>query len=192
MNEHFDPTKSALDLILFRALKTYDDQQILTWLVDDSPLLRIAAATELHVRATASNFEAVSKLTKSPRHEHRLAATRVLSQFGTPSCPFAKESFKLLRKLMTDRYFEVRAEAIAAVGQLASLGHQPPIELAEAVIAHAKDGCSTVREAVAYALLSLHSPDSQRTLAVLSQDPDADVREAADFSADARRELSEV
>ena len=177
-----DVTTSTLALILFKALRNYDDDHILNWLQDDDPIIRQAAATELHFRPSEQNFQHILVLGKSTRHEHRVACAVALSQFGTPTCDFADRSFDLLAELTMDLYFEVRASAIHAIGYLATLGKCPPTGLIQQMISQVSHVRPEVREALGFALLSIRDQNADLTLRKLADDDDSEVREAAEFS----------
>ena len=189
MLDDIDPTDSALRLILLEAVKSYDDDQLLAWLENDEPMLRTAAARELHLRPGDKCFEHIAKLCRSTRFEAREVAAFVLGQFGTPSCPYAQRSLDLLERLLDDDYFEVQIAAVSALGQLASLGHEPPKKIQAAIIGLSGHSRPGIRSAVAYALLSFGSKRVGSTLQRLLEDDNPTVRDAAEFCFAARREL---
>ena len=189
MLDSVDVTESPLRLILFKALRSYDDRQLLAWLEDRDPILRTAAARELQMRSGDQVFEHIKTLCRSSRHETREAAAFALGQLGTPACPYAEASFDLLSDLLRDEYYEVRSQAIAAIGQLATLGHQPKSGLKKRLLEFAADPEPAIRVAVAYSLLSLRDRRIDAVIQRLLDDEDATVRDAAVFTLQARSEL---
>ena len=192
MLDTVDITVSALRIVVHKALKAYDDHQLLAWLEDDEPILKTSAARELHTRPNDRSFERICSLCQDKRHENREVAAFVLGQFGTPACPYAHKSFEILSNLLHDDYFEVQSAAISAIGQLATLGHQPPRKLQKRIVEFSDHPRPEIRQSVAYALLSIRNKLVDPALEHLLDDEHVDVRDAAEFSVQARRELQDA
>lgn len=188
MDRNFDPAGNELDLVLLGALKTHTNEDLIAWLQGKDETLRVGAAFELQLRGGGRNFEILRDMTHAVRHEHRAISARVLGQFGTPECKFAAESWPLFARLLIDPYFEVRAEAIYAMGHLATLGKPLPDELVRGLVRASFDPEPKVREAVAYSCLSVDSTEIEVVLHQLADDRVEDVRDAAFFSLEARGE----
>lgn len=188
MDRNFDPAGNELDLVLLGALKSRTDSDLIAWLQGKDETLRVGAAFELQLRGGQANFEALLALSHGDRHEKRAISARVLGQFGTPECKFAAESWPVFARLLIDPYFEVRAEAIYAMGHLATLGNPLPDELTQGLVRASFDAEPSVREAVAYSCLSVASTEIEAILHQLADDRIEDVRDAALFSLEARGE----
>jgi hypothetical protein len=120
-----DDSNDRLRVAVARALKSYSDADLMDELVDRNPVLRTAAARELHLRGGVHVFDRVKQLARAPRHEAREVAAFVLGQLGHPTCPFATDSFPILDTLLEDPYWEVRVQALVAIASLAMLDHEP-------------------------------------------------------------------
>ena len=179
-------TASTLGLILFRALGSYSDEQLLEWLKDDDPIIRNAVAVQLHLRSSPQTFDAIAELAKSRRYEYREAAAIAMGQFGTPEYPFIDRSFDILTDMLADAYFEVQAAALYAFGHLAG-GKQPPAATNAAVLAMAGHQRQEVRAALGFSLLSFDAPGVRATLERLADDEAKQVRENAQWCLQARK-----
>jgi HEAT repeat protein len=163
-----------------RALKGYSDADLLDELVDRSPILRTAAACELHLRGGSHVFDRAKELARAPRHESREIAAFVLGQLGHPTCPFATESFPILDTLLDDPYWEVRVQALVAIASLAMLDHEPPDYVAQRFAERAHDDQKEVRATVANTASLLDRAVAERILAVLAKDSGSSVRAIAE------------
>ena len=149
-------------------------------LVDRSPILRTAAARELHLRGGVQVFEGVKQLAHAPRHEAREIAAFVLGQLGHPTCPFATDSFPILDTLLDDPYWDVRAQALVAIASLAMLDREPPDYIIRRFAERAHDDQREVRAAVANTALLLDRAVAEQILTVLAKDSDSGVRSIAE------------
>lgn len=134
------------------------------------------------MRGTRTAFEFALKLANSLRFEEREIAAFLLGQLGVPNYPFAYESFGPLSILLADPYFEVRATAAGAIGFLAAGGRLLPEGYVEKVALVCSDSERSVREAVAYALGSIHLPAAKSCLLQLKDDAMPEVADAAEFA----------
>jgi HEAT repeat protein len=182
MIDPLDATHDRLRLAVARALKTYPDCELLEGLRDRDPIFRTAAARELHARGGALVFEEAKALAGSERHDFREIGAFVLGQLGTPTCPFAAQSFPILFKLLDDPYFEVQAVAVGAIGFLASLGHLAPAAVFKRVLQLSQAKEPEVRAAVASTLGFFDAPEAAQVLRTLCNDGEGSVSDAADFA----------
>lgn len=170
-----------LRLAVARAFMQYATDELLRLLTDDNPIVRTAAARELHLRGGDLAYVAAKRLANSSLPAHREVAAFLLGQLGTPECPFASESFPILLGLMKDTDSEVSYVAVGAIGSLASLGKRPPDDVLSAILEFASRPNAHARLAAADALGCIHEPAARDALARLAEDPDADVAETAKF-----------
>lgn len=180
--DRLDATDDKLRLVLTKALRTYTNQELFSFVQDSNPVLRTAAARELHIRGGKETFNVAAALAEHPRYEYRATAAFILSQLGTPHCPYASQSFDILKRLLHDDYYEVRSQAIYAVGWLSNLGREPRSDVLDIVLDCSIDVEPKVRSAVASALLSIRTDEARAVLRRLQSDPCADVREEAAYS----------
>jgi HEAT repeat protein len=171
----------ALRVAVARSLCNYTVEQLLLLLDERDPIIRTAAARELHIRGGEDVFERARILADHVRFDSREIAAFLLGQLGTPACPFAEKSKGILDKLLDDEYFETRAAAVAAIGSLSSLGYQPDETCRRSVVWLASDPHPDVRAAAAYALSVTHHSEAREALLALLEDEEAAVRDAAEF-----------
>ena len=172
---------STLRLLVYQALKQYSTEALLPMLSDSDVIVKSAVARELQRRGGDDVFNTALALAQNVRHESREIAAFVLGQLGTPELPYRDRSIPVLKRLLSDNYYEVRSTAVSALGHLAAS------EVIDDVIALATDMESEVRESVAFALGFL-GPTS-RSLEVLNklkEDQSRDVREWAEFALEQR------
>jgi HEAT repeat protein len=181
MIDEFDATHDKLRLVVAKALRGYEEIELLCYLRDPDPILRTSAGRELHLRGTASAFSDAIALVKHTRHDMREIGAFVLGQLGTPTCPFAAQSIQPLCVLLDDPYHEVRSAAVSSLGFLASLGHQPAPEILDRMLLLASDQMTTVRLSLAGALSVIHAIAARHCLEQICHDTDATVRDAAEF-----------
>ena len=187
LDEH-DASHDRLRLAVRRAVSAYDEPELFACLADPEPILRSAAARELHIRGTRSSFDHAVELVGHVRFDLREIGAFLLGQLGTPICPYATETFQLLTTLLDDDYVEVRSAAAEAIGSLGSLVGKVPDGLLPKLIELAANENAGVRAGAAFAL---GMSDKQAALACLSgmeDDPDPDVREMVELGL----ELSEA
>ena len=183
-----DATFDSLRLAVARALARYFDDEIRECAKDPSPIIRTAAAREMHIRGGRENFDFAVLLCGHDRFEMREVGAFILGQLGTPGCPFANESFGILEALLGDKYFEVQGAAVRSLGSLASLGHYPPDYINPTIFELSDSQYAYVRAAVAYRLGMIRSDDADKFLEVLVLDGDKNVLDTAEFSMQLRAE----
>lgn len=172
-----DGSSSVLRLLVWQALKIYPTPSLLTLLEDEDVIVRTAVARELQIRSEKESFSRIASLCDDPRDYMREIAAFVLGQFGTPDLPDRERSIeKLMRLLTEDEASDVRAAAASA------LGHLGAAQAADALLHAAEDSSSEVRASAAVALGSVGGiPKVLEALRRLLVDPDANVRECAEF-----------
>jgi HEAT repeat protein len=175
-----DDSNDRLRVAVARGLKGYSDADLMDDLVDRSPILRTAAARELHLRGGVHVFDRVKQLARAPRHDSREIAAFVLGQLGHPICPFATDSFPILDTLLDDPYWEVRVQALVAIASLAMLDHEPPDYITRRFAERAHDDQRDVRATVANTASLLNRAVAERILTVLAKDSDSGVQSIAE------------
>jgi HEAT repeat protein len=173
-----DISDSTLRFILWRALQSYSTQELLDLLLDEDPIVRTAAAKQLHLRSEPSIFNKAYELSLHQRDEVREISAFVLGQLGTPNQPYKERSIPILIALLNnDSSHEVRAAAAAALGHLNA--NQATADLLKA----ARDPNDDVRTCVAFALGSLNpTKEIEEILNQLIADKNNDVKEWAELS----------
>jgi HEAT repeat protein len=191
MIDMFDASHDRLRLAVARALSHYDEDELFDCLSDPEPILRTAAARRLQVRGTRSAFDRTLKLLDHPRFEQREIGAFVLGQFGTPDCPYADDTFRLIPQLLSDPYVEVQAAAAEAAGSLAMLGHQPPRSVLVPLIAQSRSPEPDLRAAVAFALGMVRDDAALACLREMAEDEDPDVRDMVETALEWHRERAD-
>jgi HEAT repeat protein len=181
MIDQYDASHDRLRLAVARAFKSYADKDLLDALRDPEPIVRTAAARELHIRGGRLTFDTAVQLVQHPRFDFREIGAFVLGQLGTPKCPFATETLPMLNDLLSDSYHEVRTAAVGAIGFLASLGHQPTTEIVTQLKLACEDVEPSVRAASALAMGMLHTKVAKDILTTMADDKNAQVRDFAKF-----------
>jgi len=111
----------------------------------------------------------------------RREAALALGRAGKVATNTADSSVTALLGLLDDAYFQVRKQAIEALGQYAArgaLGQQAASEVAGALVRHLADPVADVRKVTALALGELSARDAHGAVRALLDDPDADVKKA--------------
>lgn len=180
MIDPYDASHDRLRLAVARGLSHYDEAQLFDCLSDPEPVLRTAAARQLHVRGSRAAYERSVTLLDHPRYEQREIGAFVLGQFGTPDCPYASETFGYIPRLFEDIYVEVRAAAAQAAGSLAMLGHQPPPAIVHQLVEQSRSLEPRLRAEVAFALGMMRDPAALPCLQAMTDDADPDVRDAVE------------
>jgi HEAT repeat protein len=175
-----DESNDQLRVAVARGLKSYSDAALLDGLVDRSPILRTAAARELHLRGGLRVFDRVKELARASRYEFREVAAFVLGQLEHPTCPYAAESFPMLDILLDDPYWEVRMQALVALASLAMLGHRLPPGILQRFADRAHDDQSEVRATVANTISLVDRVLAGQVLTIMLRDVDAGVRVLAE------------
>jgi HEAT repeat protein len=172
-----DTQNSTIDVLVFQALKQYSTNALLPMLEDRDVIVRSAVARELQIRGGDDVFAFVLSLAGSDRHESREIAAFTLGQLGVPVKPYRNQSIPTLMLLLSDKYYEVRSTAAAA------LGHLHAEEARNELIELATDSESEVRECVAFALgLIKANKKSIVALKMLSEEQDKNIRDCAEFA----------
>lgn len=156
---------------LWDEMRSYNSQRLHAELHSINEKRRFAAASALHVKGDKDTLAYVLPLCSESNAYLRGVAARVLGQLGTPQRPFLAESIPVLSRLaIDDTDAEVRGEAAAALGHLAS-----PTTLS--VLSQAsKDEDADVRANAAFAFGCIKHQDSIQELLRLTYDTDATVR----------------
>lgn len=166
-----------IDLLVFQALKLYEDFALLQFLYDENPVVHSAAARELQIRGSKIAFDAAVALISRPEARLRDIGYFMLGQIGADR-PFKRQSIPLLTTgLASDESTEVRAQCAAA------LGHLSADDAAHALVVAAKEESADIRASVAAAIGHLTpSKELRELLHTLLADSDDDVREWAEVS----------
>lgn len=77
-----DISDSTLRFILWRALQSYSTQELLDLLLDVDPIVRTAAAKQLHLRSEPSIFNKVCELSSNERDEVREISAFVMGNWA--------------------------------------------------------------------------------------------------------------
>lgn len=188
MIDKHDASHDELRLVIAKALRTYTNGDLISYLSSTNVILRTSAARELHSRGTRDVFDAALRLITDVRYENREIGAFVLGQLGTPTCPFASDSFRPLCLLLDDPYFEVREAAIGSIGFLASLGREPPKAIVDKILLLSEDTEDAVRKSAALTLALIPTEASRKRLTDMKFDCSAEVRDAAAFALEMQKD----
>jgi HEAT repeat protein len=161
-------------------MSSYNEAELFKFLHDQNIILRTAAARRLHLLGTRNSFDYALTLSISHRFEEREVAAYLLGQLGTPEYAFSSESIEPLFTLMCDKYFEVRATSVIALGFIAMRLKHLPKRILEKMISLSRDPEPSVRWAVAFALGYIRQPSALACLKEMGDDTDSKVRESVD------------
>lgn len=184
---------SHISMVLSRALKDYSVSDLFIMLSGREPILTPIICRKLQIIGGMEVFDKASKLSQEKRHEDREIAAFLLGQLGTPKRPFAEQSVSILKKLLRDDYFEVRAMAASAIGHL-WLGEDSPqsvCELMEEMVTLAFDSEPHVRDNIAFSLAFYKSEQSVKVLHKLAEDISPDVRDSAQWALEMHTEAEQ-
>ncbi len=177
--------ESNVEVLVFQALKAYEDFALVQFLYDENPIVHGAAARELQIRGSKIAFDAAVALVNRPEARLRDIGYFMLGQIGAGR-PFKSQSVPLLvQGLSADESTEVRAQCAAA------LGHLGADEAANAFVLAAREESADVRASVAAAIGGLTpTPALRELLRTLLADRDDDVREWAEVSEETYAEIA--
>jgi HEAT repeat protein len=180
---HKRDTSSALEGLLFRALRDLKGQELVNLLSDPDEVVQIVVARTLQLRGTLQSYRKIVRLSRNRTPSMRALCAFIFGQYGSPGRRFVKQSSAILRSLLNDKASEVRAAAADALGWLYRPSGRLPATIEQTLLKRAKDRSASVRRNVASALdCSSGSTTVLKTLNILKRDKNPDVRKWAKWS----------